>query len=247
MKKLLLVVLLLSFSAGAFAQQAYVGRYDVFTGFSYLRAEKLDLQQRGFNIQLGTNYNRWLAMGFDYSIQEGRAALISPDLKPNLEALVNQTLAAAQAGLIPGFPAAAVKPPYNLYVPFDATTQTFTAGPQLTYRHFKKLTLFGHPSIGAIHENISLNPHDPFTSSVLVPGLKQKGVLKTTKPNDTTYFYGAGGGFDYQVTKHFKLRTDVEYVHVFLYSNLMASARNSLRVSVGPAFSFGKDVAGKLR
>ena len=52
---------------------------------------------------------------------------------------------------------------YVLYAPFDATTQTFTAGPQLAYRHFKKVTLFVHPSIGVIHENISINSHDAFT------------------------------------------------------------------------------------
>ena len=243
MKKLLLAVLLLFLSAGAFAQQDYVGRYDVFTGFSYLNSPKLNLQQRGFNTQIGVNLRRWLAFGIDYSIQEGRAGLVPKDLKPNLTALVNQTLAAAQAGLIPGFPAAAVPPGYVLFVPFDATTQTYTAGPQLAYRHFKKVTLFAHPSIGAIHENISLNPHDAFTSGVLVPGLIRSGVLKTTKPNDTTYFYGLGGGADYSLTKHFNVRADLEFVHVFLYSDLLRDSRNSVRLSFGPTFNFGKNVS----
>jgi opacity protein-like surface antigen len=243
MKKLFLFALLLSLSVCAFAQQDYVGRYDVFTGFSYLDSPKLNLQQRGFNTQLGFNARRWLAFGFDYSIQEGRAGLVPSDLKPNLTALVNQTLAAAQAGRIPGFPAAAVPPGYVLFVPFDATTQTYTAGPQLAYRHFKKVTLFAHPSIGAIHENISLNPHDAFTAGVLVPGLIRSGVLKTTKPNDTTYFYGLGGGADYNLTKHFHVRADVEFVHVFLYSDLLRDSRNSVRLSVGPAFNFGKNVS----
>ncbi len=194
MKRLFLLVVFFSLSAGAFAQQDYVGRYDFFTGFSYLDSPKLNLMQRGFNTQLGYNARRWLAFGFDYSIQTGHASLIAKDLKPQYETLLNQTLAAAQAGLIPGFPAALVPPGYVLWAPFDATTQTFTAGPQLQYRHFKKFTPFIHPSIGAIHENISIGDHgDPFIGKIVIPGLISQKVLKTTRPNDTTYFYGLGG------------------------------------------------------
>ncbi len=243
MKRLFLLVVFFSLSAGAFAQQDYVGRYDFFTGFSYLDSPKLNLMQRGFNTQLGYNARRWLAFGFDYSIQTGHASLIAKDLKPQYETLLNQTLAAAQAGLIPGFPAALVPPGYVLWAPFDATTQTFTAGPQLQYRHFKKFTPFIHPSIGAIHENISIGDHgDPFIGKIVIPGLISQKVLKTTRPNDTTYFYGLGGGADYNVTKHFHVRADLEFVHVFLYSNLLRDSRNSLRLSVGPTFNFGKNV-----
>jgi hypothetical protein len=232
MKKLFVAALLLTLSVCAYAQQDYVGRYDVFTGFSYLDSPKLNLQQRGFNTQIGVNVRRWLALGVDYSIQEGRASLVATDLKPALQSeltgLVGPTITAA------------------LTVPFDATTQTFTAGPQLACRHFKKVTLFAHPSIGAIHENISLNATQgspqPY-ASLIVGALLQQGTLHTTKPNDTTYFYGLGGGADYNVTKHFHLRADVEFVHVFLYSDLLASARNSVRLSIGPAFNFGKNVS----
>jgi opacity protein-like surface antigen len=249
MKKLVLVALLLSLSVCAFGQQDYVGRYDVFTGFSYLKAEKLDLQQRGFNLQLGVNLNRWLAAGLDYSIQEGRASLITADVKPQFQAPLNSLLAAGQAGAFAPLGIPALPANYVLYAPFDATTQTYTAGPQLTYRHFKKVTVFGHPSIGVIHENISLNPHDAFTQFIALPALLGKlppiattPILRTLKPNDTTYFYGLGGGADYNLTRHFHIRADVEYVHVFLFSGLLKDSRNSLRVSFGPTFSFGKNV-----
>jgi len=235
MKKLFLAALLLTLSACAFAQQDYVGRYDFFTGFSFLDSPKLDLQQRGFNTQIGVNVRTWLAMGVDYSIQTGHAALVPNDLKPPYTTLLNGTLALAQALVPPG---------YKLWAPFDATTQTFTAGPQLAYRHMKKVTLFVHPSIGAIHENISIGNHnDLFIKNVVIPGLLSTGVLKTTKPNDTTYFYGLGGGADYNFSKHFHLRADVEFVHVFLFSDLLRDSRNSVRLSVGPTFSFGKNVA----
>ncbi len=85
MKKLFLAALLLTLSACAFAQQDYVGRYDVFAGFSFLDSPKLDLQQRGFNTQLGFNARRWLALGFDYSIQNGHASLVIGDLKPKYQ------------------------------------------------------------------------------------------------------------------------------------------------------------------
>jgi len=244
MKKLFLAALLLTLSACAFAQQDYVGRYDFFTGFSFLDSPKLDLQQRGFNTQIGVNVRTWLAMGVDYSIQTGHAALVPNDLKPPYTTLLNGTLALAQASGIEGFPAALVPPGYKLWAPFDVTTQTFTAGPQLAYRHMKKVTLFVHPSIGAIHENISIGNHnDLFIKNVVIPGLLSTGVLKTTKPNDTTYFYGLGGGADYNFSKHFHLRADVEFVHVFLFSDLLRDSRNSVRLSVGPTFSFGKNVA----
>jgi hypothetical protein len=255
MKKLFLAALLVSLSACAFAQQDYVGRYDFFTGFSYLRSPKLNLQQRGFNTQLGVNVRPWLAMGLDYSIQEGRASLVTADVKPKFQTPLNQLVAAGQAGLFfapppVGFGLGILLPPnYVLFAPFDATTQTYTAGPQLAYRHFKKVTFFGHPSIGVIHENISLNPHDAFTQEVVLPALLGKfpplattPIVKTLKPNDTTYFYGLGGGADYNLTRHFHIRADIEFVHVFLYSNLLKDSRNSVRLSLGPTFNFGKNV-----
>jgi hypothetical protein len=234
MRKVLIAALLFSLPSFAFAQQEYVGRYDAFAGFSYLDSPQLNLEQRGFNTQVGVNVRRWLALGFDYSVQSGEGTLLPRELKPTYEALVNGAVAEAQlGGILPSN--------YVLYVPFDATTQTFTGGPQLAYRHFKKVTLFVHPSIGAIHEHIALKPHDPFTNA-LVPQLVATGVLGTTTPSDTTYFYGFGGGADWNATKHIHLRYDVEFVHVFLFSGLLENSRNSVRLSIGPSFNFGKNV-----
>lgn len=235
MRKLLIAALLFSFSFCAFAQQDYVGRYDAFAGFSYLDSPKLNLEQRGFNTQAGVNVRRWLAFGFDYSIQQGKGTLRPNDLKPSFATLVDGEVGLAKLGGI-------VPATYVVFVPFSATTQTFTGGPQLAYRHFKKVTLFVHPSIGAIHEHINLEPHDLFTTG-LVQGLVAGRILTTTAPSDTTYFYGLGGGAEFNATKHVHLRADVEFVHVFLFSGLLADSRNSVRLSVGPTFNFGKNVA----
>jgi hypothetical protein len=222
MRKTLVAALLFCLSAVAVAQQDYVGRYEAYAGFSYLDSPALNLTQRDFNTQEGINLRRWLAVGFDYSIQEGHGTLLPTELKPSLQTLLPP---------IPG-----------LYVPFGATTQTFTGGPQLAYRHFKRFTLFAHPSIGAIHEHINLEPNNS-TTQTIVGGLIQLGVLKSSAPSDTTYFYGFGGGGDFNATKHIHLRCDIEFVHVFLFDGLLANSRNSLRVSIGPSFSFGKNVA----
>jgi opacity protein-like surface antigen len=256
MKKLLIVMLsLFLLTACSFAQD-YVGRFDVYTGYSYLNSPKLDLQQRGFNTQIGANLNRWLAFGVDYSIQFGRAALVPSDLKTQYATPLNNLVAAGAAGGLAGFGfPAAYFTGYKLYAPFDATTQTYTVGPQLVWRTKGKIAYFAHPSIGAIHENIALGTHgDPFVAGVVVPALLDQGpvaaalgvtapTIKSLRPNDTTYFYGLGGGLDYSLTKHFKLRADAEFVHVYLYSGILADSRNSIRLSVGPAFSFGGNVS----
>ncbi len=109
------------------------------------------------------------------------------------------------------------------------------------------MTFFGHPSIGAIHEYITLKSHDAFTYQIVIPALLGQlpgttPVLHTLKPNDTTYFYGLGGGAEYNASKHFHVRADVEFVHVFLFSDLLKDSRNSVRLSVGPTFNFGKNV-----
>jgi opacity protein-like surface antigen len=248
MKKLFLAVLLMFLSACAFAQQDYVGRYDVFAGYSYLGSPKINLSQRGFNLQAGVNLTRWLAFGLDYSNQDGRGTLVPSELKPDYATDVNDLIAlgeAAGAGLPTPIPVPPIPANYYAYVPFNARTQTFAAGPQLMYRHFKKVTLFIHPSIGAIHEHINLEPHDAFTTFVAGPtgALVASGILQTTHPSDTTYFYGLGGGADFNATKHIHLRADIEYVHVFLFSDLLAQSRNSVRLSIGPTFSFGKNVS----
>jgi hypothetical protein len=246
MRKLFLAALLLSLSVCAFAQQDYVGRFDVFTGFSYLDSPKLDLEQHGFNTQIGYNARRWLALGLDYSIQFGHASLVPSDLKPQYATPLKGLVLEGEGGAFSAPPPSGIGETlpagYQLWAPFNATTQTFTAGPQLNYRHFKKVTLFVHPSIGAMHENISLKSHDLFTEGIVLPALLGSGILHTLKPNDTTYFYGFGGGGDFNATKHVHLRVDVEFVHVDLFSGILADSRNSLRFSVGPTLNFGKNV-----
>ncbi len=222
-KSFLIALFLFSISTALFAQQDYVRRYDAFTGFSYLASPKMNLYQRGFNGEFGVNVTRWLALGADYSVLNGSSSILPSELDPKI-----------QAGLAPYAPL--LPPGYTLYVPFSATTSTYSAGPQINFRQWRPVTFFVRPALGAIHENVTANPKDPIQTAVvgaLVPGGTKK---------DTTYFYGVGGGFDINASRHVALRVGVDFVHTFLFEGFLAESRNSVRISVGPTFRWGKNV-----
>lgn len=227
MRKLFLMSLLLSLSVCAFAQQDYVGRYDSFVGFSYLDTPKLNLLERGFITEEGVNLNRWLALGVDFSVMQGHSGITPADIKTSVLAQIPAPVL-AQLAAIPGYA-----------LPYNSTIYTYTAGPQINYRKFKKVTLFVHPDLGAIHATATATPKTPIDVAVLtlLPNLNG-GKLK-----DTTYFYGIGGGAQYHFTKHVGVRFTFDYVHVFLFSGVLANSRNAYRFGIGPSFNFGKNVS----
>lgn len=223
MRRLLFLTAVLLFSFAAQAQQEYVPRFDAFTGFSYLASPSINLDSRGFNGEFGVNLNRWLALGGDYSVFNGHSSLMPNELAPAVQAQL--------APFLPLLPPGAV-----LSVPFDATTQTFSAGPQFNIRKLKPVTFFVRPALGLIHEAVTAKPVGPLQTavvSVLVP---------SGKKSDTTVFYGFGGGFDLIPTKHVGIRFAADFVHVNLFSGFLKNSRNSARVSVGPTWRWGKNV-----
>jgi hypothetical protein len=213
----------------AHAQQEYVGRYDIYNGYAALIAPKLDLTTRGYHFQGGRNQKTWLSYGFDYSVTTGHTEL-TPDLLPiNLQLqLGQQILQLIKAGVIP--------PTYQVYVPVDSNTQTFAAGPQFVYRKFQRVTFFIRPSFGAVREAATPHPHDLVTAAIA-----QELVPQGTK-TDWTGFYGFGGGYDLNATKHIAIRmqTDVVWFHVF--NDLLKDGRWDIRWSVGPTFHFGGNI-----
>ena len=211
----------------ALGQQDYIGRYDVYTGYMYLSSPLIALGESGFHTQIGTNPAKWYSLGFDFSTGTGDTALTVPMLKSSLQQQINGELTAA------GIPST-----YKPSVPLHSQSQTYATGPQLNYRHFRAFTLFIHPDLGAIHETATPHPTD-FLTTMLVSQLVPGGV-KT----DWTYFYGVGGGADFNVTRHVGLRVTVDFVHDHLFSDML-NGRNSVRVSVGPAVHFGKNVAAQ--
>jgi hypothetical protein len=218
-----LFLLLILIPTISFAQQEYVSRYDAFTGFSYLASPKLNLYQRGFNGEFGVNVRRWLALGGDYSVLTGNSSILPKELDPKIQAEL-----APFAPLLP--------PGYNLFVPFHATTQTFSAGPQINFRQCKPVTFFVRPALGGIHEDVTPKPMDQIQGAVV------STLVPSGHKHDTTYFYGVGGGFDVNTSRHVALRVGVDFVHTFLFDGFLAEARNSVRISVGPTFRWGSNV-----
>jgi hypothetical protein len=222
MKALISSLFIFLLSAAGFAQQEYVPRYDAFTGFSYLNSPKLNLAERGFNAEFGVNVTRWLGLGGDYSIFTGHSDITAADLKPSVQASLLPLLSRLPPGTV-------------IAVPFDSTTYTFTAGPQINFRQLKAFTFFVRPAIGGMHETATLKPTTP------VLGVVVQQLAPSGQRSDLEWFYGVGVGFDLNASKHIGLRVGLDFVHVNLFSDIL-EGRNSLRISVGPTFRFGANV-----
>ena len=221
--------LLQSFSHAAHAQQTDVPQYDIYNGFTYFETPWLNLAERGYNLQAGGNMSRWLAIGFDYSVVSGNNSLtpskLQPDLQLQLAALIEQLI---REGVIP--------PDYQLIVPTHAFSQTFALGPQVEYRRFKKVTLFVRPSIGVIRQRVTPHPTDPVSTLVV------QQLLPAGTKVDWQSFWGFGGGYDWNPTRHFGLRMQADLVYWTLFSDLLKNGTWTVRFSVGPTLRFGKNI-----
>ena len=222
---------LLSFTVISKAQQSYIGRYDAYAGFAVIDSPMLGLDEHnGFHAQAGINPRRWLSIGGDYSEGTGSQLLTTNLLPAALQAQIN----AAQAQFI----AAGFLPAnYHLAVPTDAATQTFAFGPQLAFRRLSRLTLFLRPSLGALRERAVPHPADAF-QTVIVGQLAPAGFKL-----DWTGFYGAGGGADYSISRHFGIRAQMDVVYNHPFNDILANGRWTFRYSVGPSFHFGRNMA----
>lgn len=201
--------------------QDYVGRFDVYNGFTYFRSPDIHLNQRGYHLQAGYNARTWLALGFDYSVAVGTLPLTADLLRTDLQTSI--------AGSVPRG--------YQLSVPTDTSTQTFAAGPQLEYRRFSSLTFFIRPSIGAIHEVATPHAGDPVATAIV------RGLAPEGQKTEWAGFYGVGGGFEVNPSRHFSLRVQADFVHNDLFTDILSKARNTTRLSIGPAVHFGKNIA----
>jgi len=213
----------------ALGQQDYIGRYDVYTGYMYLNSPVLNLGESGFHTQVETNPAKWYTLGFDFCIGRGDTNLATSMMKASVQQQISQQLSAF------GMTLAAIKP-----VPEHSRTEEFAMGPAIDYRHFRALTLFIHPDLGAIHEaaipiTTNLTPLDKMLVAEMAPsGTKEQWV----------YFYGVGGGVDVNATRHVGLRFTVDVVHDHLFGDLI-NPRNTVRFSVGPSFHMGKNLAAQ--
>ncbi len=212
---------LLSPAARLPAQQTYLARWDLYTGFSDLNTPGLNnINQIGFHLQAGFNANRWSSYGFDYSTQNG-----STHLTP---AIATSTLRQELAAELP--------PGYSLNLPVEVTIQTFTAGGQLILRHYRSATFFVRPVLAAFHIRGTPHPNDPINTLVAAQ-LAPQGYL-----TDWYGAYGAGGGVEFPVMRHLgaRMQFDAGWNHPF--TNILDHGSFTYRYSVGPAFHFGPNI-----
>jgi opacity protein-like surface antigen len=226
-----LVLTLILAATQAFGQQSYVGRFDAYAGFAYLNSPHIKLAETGFHLQGGVRVTSWLSLGVDFSRAQGDLTIVPSELLTSLQQSLGATLQQyAAAGRLPAG--------YSLSVPASSTTETFAGGPQVAYRHFSAVTLFIRPSCGAIHE-VAV-PHVPSTDLIA------QGIVALLAPSgkktDWTKFYGFGGGVDFNLTKHFALRVQADFVHDHLFNDLLKDSRNTVRFSIGPGVQFGGNV-----
>lgn len=229
---LFLIALFLSLASVSHAQQDYVGRYNIYTGFSDLSSPGLNsLNQIGFHLQAAISPNRLIGTGFDYSVQSGDTSLTTnlatPQLQAQLAALAAQF---AQAGLLP--------PGYTFNLPLHAFTQTFTIGAQLEYRHFEYATLFIRPSLSAFRINATPQPSPQDLFAITV----SKSLAPNGSLTDWTGAYGVGGGADLKMAEHIWVRTQLDAVWNHPFNNILANGFWSYRFSIGPTFKLGPNV-----
>jgi hypothetical protein len=227
---LFLVFAALLLPVAAPAQQTDVRRYDLYTGFTGFETPELNLTERGFHLQAGENLRTWLSMGFDYSVVTGHNSLTANLLKTSLQQQLGLEIEELiEEGIIPA--------DYQLSVPLDTFSQTFALGPQLTYRHFKPVTLFVRPSLGAIRQKVTPHPTDPVATAIVGQ------LVPSGEKVDWTGFYGFGGGIDWNATRHIGLRMQTDVVYWRLFNDLLANGTWTVRYSVGPTFRFGRNIA----
>lgn len=230
-RAVLLFLLLLS-ALAALAQQTDIPRYDLYGGFADFETPWLNLNQRGFHTQEGFNWKPCIAVGFDFSEGTGNNSLTTRVLTPMLQ----QELAAEIAQLIA---AGEIPANYQLVVPTHAFSETFALGPQLMIRHYKPVTFFVRPSIGTIRQRVTPHPTDPVSTAIVAQ------LIPAGTKVDWEGFYGFGGGFDWNATKHVSVRLQNDLVYWKLFDGLLAQGTWTNRFSVGVAYHFGKNIVGR--
>jgi hypothetical protein len=225
----ILLLLFLSLSVvNCLAQQEYVSRYSAYGAYSYLTTPSLNLAQRGFDGDFGVNLRSWLTIGGDFSYANGHSSLLPNDL--------NSATQAKLAPYVPVFQKLGIP----IAVPYNSSTYTYEAGPQFNYRRLKKVTFFVRPALGALHANFVAKPNNPMIAQ-LVSGLLSGSMSQS----DTAVFYGFGGGFTWEANPHFGIRVASDFVHYDFFSDFLNGGRNSVRITVGTKFGWGKNILQK--
>ena len=107
----------------------------------------------------------------------------------------------------------------------DLTVASYLFGPQFTLRRNKVLTPFTHVLLGAAHAGGSL-----YTGTASAAGLGAQ----------TDFAMAMGGGLDANVNRHVAIRVFQADYFFTQFANGVNDHQNSLRISFGIVFQFGK-------
>ncbi len=226
MKAAMVCVVATALTASALAQQADVNRYTLFTGFDYLISPARNLTERGVEGDFGVTVKRWLGVGADFSA-------MGDDIMSGAGTISGSETVFAP--LLTGAAALGAPPPSAVHVPFRTTTYTFAAGAQFYLRKSEKITFLVRPGLGGIHEIADLTLPPQLGGLLTLLGAQIPGPHQT----DTALFFGAGAGFDLNVSRPVGVRFAADWVNTHLFSNLLTNRQNYVRFSVGPTFRWG--------
>jgi len=210
-------------------EQPYVGRFVLYAGYLNLYTPEIGLVQPGVHIQAGMRWSRHISLGFDFSRGTGNTSValtqatttIQKEFDPILQSFI-------AAGLLPSN--------YVAALPFTSTAETFTMGPEFPLRKFKWVTPYIRPSCGIFYDSAVAHPNDHLTTIVV------NTIAPSGREQMWTAFYGFGGGLAFNVTKHFSLVVQGDFVHENLFPDLLLHTPNTFRISIGPGFQFGHNV-----
>lgn len=213
---LLLCGLLIAISLPAVAQSD-INRFTVFTGFDYMLSPARNLTERGFDTDFGITAKPWLGMGVDFGVLSGAGTITGSETvyAPMVKSFVD---------------------PAQIHVPFNSTTYTFAAGPQIYIRKWSKVTFLIRPGLGGMHERADIT--FPAALGPLFQALQI--APPAAHQSDTQLFVGMGGGFDVNVSRAVGVRFAADWVNTHLFSNLLSPRQNYVRFSIGPTFRWGK-------
>jgi opacity protein-like surface antigen len=217
-KPLLFCIIFIFVALPLFAQTE-INRYTLFTGFDYMISPARNLTERGFESDFGVTVKPWLGMGVDVGIISGAGTITGTET----------VYASAVNALMPGAAS-------QIHVPFNSTTYTFAAGPQIYIRRWEKVTFLIRPGFGGMHEKADIT--FPASLAPIFAGLHL--APPGTHQNDTQLFFGLGGGFDVNVSRKIGVRFAADWVNTHLFSNLLVPRQNYVRFSIGPTFRWGK-------
>lgn len=207
----------------------YVGKFLIYAGYATLDTPSLNLVEHGVHLQAGMRWSRHISLGLDYSRSTGNNSIGLAQATKSLQDMVNPLIANLKAtGILPQN--------YVAALPLSSRTQTFTGGPEFPWRRFNRITPYIRPSVGLLFESAQALPNDFLTKTLV------KEIAPSGGESQTTLFYGVGGGCAFNVTRHFSLVVQADFVHYHLFPDLLASGSNAVRISVGPGVQFGKNV-----